>query len=140
MKRTPMPPRKRSLARVSKGKRHDERRAEAERQEWKDRFFGRCMACGRFCETDTHEIVRRAQSSRWAHTCNYLELCRHPCHAERFANVTLAPHAAQLALKRLRDPDHYCYESFLEVLGRPRTAVTPEEVELAYRTLLMIGA
>lgn len=109
-----------------------------ERSEWAMQFL-LCMACGMRHGTETHEIVRRSQATnRWAHTANYLRLCQ-PCHAERFANVTVAPYAAQLALKRLCDPEHYDYEKFLEIRGRAATCVTPEEVELAYRTLVMVG-
>lgn len=94
-------------------------------------YYGLCM--------DTHEIVRRSQAPyRWCNLANLIRTCRR-CHDEALCNVTVAPYAAQMAIKKLRDPEHYDYEAFVEILGRGPQCVTPEEIELCSRTLQMVG-
>lgn len=110
-----------------------------ERKAWGEQF-DRCMCCNEpwFSGLETHEIVRRSQSSRWCHPTNFLRLCG-SCHADKFCNVTVAPYAVQAAVKVLRDPENWDYAAFVEVLGRGPQCVTPEEIELAKRALLMAG-
>lgn len=113
----------------------------AERKSWAAQF-SRCMACGNaatWMPLQTHEIVRRSQApGRWCHVANFLQLCE-PCHSERFANVTLAPYAAQLAIKYVFDRDNYNLEEFIRILGRASFAVTYSEVNLCISALALRG-
>jgi 5-methylcytosine-specific restriction endonuclease McrA len=110
------------------------------RKAWGEAFTV-CMLCGEpwFDGLQTHEIVRRSQAPyRWCHPTNFLRLCG-SCHEDKFCNVTLAPYAVQAAVKKLRDPDNWDYEAFVEILGRGPQCVTPEEIELAVRAFQMVG-
>ena len=53
--------------------------------------------------------------------------------------MTVAPYPVVLAVKKIKDPDNYSLERFLEILGRGPQAVTEREVEIAYRALKMVG-
>lgn len=78
-----------------------------ERVAWARRKKQACMACGAtnvWPALQIHEIERRAHCpDTWCHPSNLLYLCE-PCHAGDFASM---PHARQLAVKWLADPDGF---------------------------------
>ena len=85
-----------------------------------EHFDGGCMYCGRNPRNllggelalECHEIERRSHAAgRWGVRCNYLLLDR-ACHAGPFATMD---HAAQLAIKLLRNPDDFSLVDWLEI-------------------------
>ena len=71
-----------------------------------------------------HEIERRsAAPNNWWHPCNALLLCNR-CHSGVFAAM---PHAAQLAVKLVADPDDFDLNEWLLIkdpAGRAPNRVT----------------
>lgn len=95
-------------------------------------MFDRCMGCqggGDWRGLQIHEICRRSHArNRWANASSYLLLCA-ACHEGVFAS---APHAFQLAIKALRDPEHYSLDDWLSIGdpdGRAPNRVTKEEID-----------
>jgi hypothetical protein len=75
---------------------------------------------------EVHEIERKSHApKRWAHRCNYLLLC-HQCHSGPFAAM---PHAKQLAVKLVRDPNHFELVTWLRL--RDPELRAPERVTIA---------
>lgn len=109
----------------------------ADRKAWRDSMPQRCMACGRAPDDryvthevpvwlEVHEIERRGHAPKsYGHPCNYLLLC-HWCHGKMGAPDW--PHARQLALKRLRDHEHFDLEAWLSLKPRPATYVTINDI------------
>jgi hypothetical protein len=105
------------------------------RREWKHSRPRRCMSCMEVFPWDrleVHEIERRSMASNkwWPITdegrhCNGLLLCRE-CHSGQFATM---PHAKQLALKAVMDPENYDLQAWLDIKPRPSTYATQEEVD-----------
>lgn len=96
-----------------------------------------CWICGsssNWMPLQIHEIVRRSQSSKALHRCNYFRTC-YRCHDEYLASKATAPHAVQLAYKKIHDSAHYDLAEWYEIAGRPATYVTPEEVELCIKAI-----
>ena len=100
-----------------------------DRSEWATNFHC-CMGCGGNGDwrgLQIHEICRRGQASKaWGHRANYLLLCA-VCHEGVFAN---APHAFQLAVKYMRDKEHYSLDDWRNIDDPTRRAnrVTEQEV------------
>jgi hypothetical protein len=129
-----------SPSNVYKAEIHDDRVA------WRDRQLPRCMWC--LCSESTaiyerfglhqHEIERRAHASKTCLVdCNYLMLCG-TCHNGPFANLKTWPHAKQLALKMLRNPDDYDLAAWLLIKfpdGKAPNRVTQSEVDAFYKEL-----
>jgi len=97
-----------------------------ERDEWRYAMPQECMNCGSRDMLEIHEMERKSHASgRWGHTCNYLLLCQ-VCHADDFAAM---PHERQLAVKLVRDAEHFDLESWLRI--RDAELRAPERVTLA---------
>lgn len=93
------------------------------RREWAN-GFGYCFVCrGPAC--DIHEIERKshAPAFQWAHTCNYMSVCR-TCHDGPLATMR---HARQLAFKLLSDAEHFD----LEIWNQLREGDGPPRVTLS---------
>ena len=94
------------------------------------------MCCLINLATDVHEIERRSHAPwRWADVCNYLFVCEE-CHSEELATM---PHARQLAIKQMEDPENYNLQDWLRVRDpelRAPERVTQEEVNEFCRLLL----
>jgi hypothetical protein len=109
------------------------------RNEWKQSMPERCMWCeGSFprIKLEVHEMERKSHArNRWwpEDACNGLVLCPH-CHSEYFATM---PHAKQLAVKLLEDPNHFNLQGWLEVGGRPDSYVTMEDIVEEVKELLL---
>ena len=115
---------------------------EQDRQAWYHEQPKRCMYCGaspRWPELQVHEIERKSQAPRsWAQRCNYLLLCQ-PCHAGPFATM---PHAKQLALKYLCDPEHFDLSGWLKIKdpnGLAPNRVRQEEIDKYVQELLLLA-
>ena len=105
---------------------------EPERLAWRLSQHQFCMLCGKKADwlpLSVHEIERRGHApTRWANPCNYLLLCCR-CHEGPFATMS---HARQLAIKLVRDPDHYDLEAWLRIKDptlRAPNRVTQKEVD-----------
>lgn len=104
--------------------------------------FGYCMRCldewKRTClmfGLQTHEIARGVHRKEAVkHRATMLRLCE-LCHD----TVSRWPIAAQLALKRMRDPEHYDRVLVNRIRGRQPEAVTELEVDQAEQQLLDDG-
>lgn len=100
------------------------------RNKWRDSLIDpdRCMYCGKgdgWPGLQIHEIERRSQAAgRWAHTANFLVLCEQ-CHADEFGAM---PHARQLAVKLLKDAEHFDLSAWLKIKDPELRA--PERVTL----------
>jgi 5-methylcytosine-specific restriction endonuclease McrA len=101
-----------------------------DRQAWAANFYC-CMGCGGtgdFRGLQIHEICRKSHAvNKWAHPATYLLLCA-VCHEGPFAT---APHAFQLAVKYLRDREHYSLADWLRIEDpalRAPLRVTEQEV------------
>lgn len=82
----------------------EDTRAEEERKQWGQRFT-RCWACGAAnTQLDTHEIVRRSETSDWRWPQNYVRLCRE-CHEEAHGGDLTK--GVLMTLKLLFDPMEY---------------------------------
>lgn len=86
-----------------------------DREAWAAQFTT-CMNCGTkasWLPLETHEIERKSHAPRsWAHRCNYLRLCStNGCHNA----VDQRTHAAQLRLKRDKDPENYDLQAWLRL-------------------------
>lgn len=82
----------------------EDTRAEEERKQWGQRFI-RCWACGAAnTQLDTHEIVRRSETSDWRHEANYSRLCRE-CHEECHGGWLTK--GILMTLKLIHDPGAY---------------------------------
>lgn len=107
-----------------------------DRREWRHSMPQMCMHCDwdeKPKLLEVHEIERRSQAvNRWWHRCQGLLLC-HACHSGIYDSM---PHARQLAVKYLKDPEHYDLEAWLKIKPRPSTYVTEEEVMREVRDLL----
>lgn len=105
--------------------------------------YGRCMVCGdgwRFADyfpkvLDPHEIAR-GPARRKAVDCPaaWLVLCRQ--HHEEMGDYSVWPVVAQLALKRLRDPEHYDRQAVNLLRGRAPEAITDAEVDAAEKQVV----
>lgn len=105
-------------------------RVSASRKKWRESQPQRCMNCGSRRWLEVHEIERKAQAPRaWGHVANYLLLCA-ACHHGEFDTMS---HSQQLALKWLKDREHYDLEQWLSLKPRPSTYVTQEEVSAHVR-------
>lgn len=93
----------------------------------------RCMMCGTAYPSDVHEIVRKSQAPRaWGVVENYLLLCR-DCHDMIHRhNIVIA---RQLAIKLLRDPDHFGLEAINEIKPGCPTAMR----EVVQQLLFLVG-
>lgn len=87
------------------------------RREWAAGMPKTCMWCGRkeaWPGLQIHEIQRRSQSPRrWGSLSNYLVLCS-ACHSGEFETM---PHAKQLAVKKIMDPENFDFEEWLTIRG-----------------------
>jgi hypothetical protein len=111
-----------------------------DREDWGESMKRRCMYCllkeGLVTGAlQIHEITRRsAAPTRWADRSNYLLLCQ-LCHSGPFA--AMEP-AKELAVKMLRDPEHYDIDRWLRVQDqwlRAPLRVTQSEVDAFYKEL-----
>lgn len=96
------------------------RESRDDRMSWRDSMPQRCMVCGWTMGKsigpavwlEVHEIQPRSQAAgRWAHHSNYLLTCNH-CHANTLASM---PHAEQLAIKLVKDADHFDLDAWLRI-------------------------
>lgn len=67
----------------------------------------RCWGCGCRSRLETHEIVRRSETSDWRHSENYTRLCDQ-CHAEAHGGYLTKD--VLLTLKLLFDPAAFSVE------------------------------
>jgi hypothetical protein len=89
--------------------------------------FRSCMMCQRKPPTDVHEIARGASRGRAVLLrVTWLALCR-DCHEEA-GDYSKWPITKQLALKLLRDPEHYDRVAVNRIRRRADDAITEEEV------------
>ena len=112
-----------------------------DREAWRESVPQVCMWCGTADASalwgpcgglQIHEMERRSHASkRWWHRCNGLLLCG-VCHGMDFAAM---PHAAQLAVKLARDPEHFDLAEWLAIGSRPATYVTVEDVKAEYKRI-----
>lgn len=100
-----------------------------------------CWLCGREEwqlvkpeRLEVHEICRCAHSTKAWHRCNYFRACTE-CHAGPLDAKDQMPHALQLAIKFMRDREHFDLQKWHEIVGRPTTYVTIEEVELCLKSI-----
>jgi 5-methylcytosine-specific restriction endonuclease McrA len=103
-----------------------------DRDQWRLEQLQVCMYCGgndSFLPLQVHEIERRSHTpKRWDNRANYLLLCG-PCHSGPFATM---PHAQQLAVKLIRDPENYNLDAWLRLRDpelRAPNRVTQNEVD-----------
>ena len=77
---------------------------------------------------EVHEIERKSHAPKsWGNTANYLLLCQR-CHAGVFATM---PHAKQLAVKLIKDFEHFDLYEWLRIRDpelRAPERVTMDEV------------
>lgn len=78
----------------------DMARLNEEREAWSKRY-GRCWSCGGTRMLETHELVRKSETSEWRHAANYIRLCR-SCHEE--AHGGFLTKGILLTLKLIMDP------------------------------------
>lgn len=81
----------------------EDRDAEEARRQWSMRFT-RCWSCGARDNLDTHEIVRRSETSAWRDERNYSRLCR-ACHEECHGGWLTK--GILMTLKLINDPGAY---------------------------------
>ena len=103
-----------------------DREIRKERNEFKAEFYI-CMRCQTALATDCHEIARGsyrhiAKMERVAWLC----LCPE-CH-EHMGDYSEWPLSRQLALKLLRDPQHFNLKRINEIRGRADTGILMFEV------------
>lgn len=103
-----------------------------DREQWRMEQSQVCMYCGgnkSYLPLQVHEIERRSQCpTRWDNRVNFLLLCS-VCHSGPFATM---PHADQLAVKMVADPENYDLESWLRLKDpqlRAPNRVTQVEVD-----------
>lgn len=100
------------------------------RREWKASTPDFCMYCLKpfpDLKLQVHEIERRshAHNKWWPESgCNGLKLCER-CHAGEFSTM---PHAKQLAVKLIQDPECFDLGEWLSIKPRPPEYVTLREV------------
>ena len=115
------------------------------RDEWSEEQWG-CMACDHRWHNSihrwhnnilhTHEIVTRACNANSPNEpCTWLRVCRE-CHGQMVGGTSAWPIARQLALKKLRDPEHYDRQRVNVLRGRAPDAITEEEVDSYMEGLL----
>lgn len=108
------------------------RQVRDDREDWRAVTPDFCMWCGAagqasfgYSPLHIHEMERRSHASgRWGVRCNYLKLCN-DCHADVFDTM---PHAKQLAVKLVKDPDHFDLEQWLRL--RDPALLAPERVTM----------
>lgn len=95
----------------------------------------RCWICGAPA-SDVHEIARGVHRKQaLEERCTWLKLCRE-CHRNKvhgggwWARIT-----SQLALKMVRDAEHYDRQRVNEIRGRMPDAITEREVALEMEEL-----
>lgn len=101
-----------------------------DRDEWAASMPKVCMGCGSTKNLHVHEISRRGKSpANCLDRCNYLLLCD-PCNCGPFNSIGTRPHAMQLAIKKLHDPENFKLEAWLQ-LRDPRAMdyVTMDEIQ-----------
>jgi hypothetical protein len=107
-----------------------------DRREWKAEQKEQCCYCLAkipYDRLEIHEIERKSQApNRWGLECNYLLLCR-TCHAGPFATM---PHAKQLAVKLIQNPNDFDLKEWLTIRPRPWSYCTMAEVVQEMRDLL----
>ena len=114
------------MRRVSKKRAREIRQAKPGRDQFAEEF-GRCMICGKRSGLETHEIARGShRRAAYGRRCCWLRLCR-DCH-DACGRYALWPVERQLALKLLRDSEHYDLEAFNAVRPRDIHAITQSEV------------
>ncbi|AMV35671.1 hypothetical protein VN12_26500 [Pirellula sp. SH-Sr6A] len=103
-----------------------------DRESWRLEHPQRCMSCGgssSWPPLAVHEIERRSHAVKcWGHRCNYM-LVDSYCHEQILA---AAPHAMQLAIKKISDPWNYDLNAWLRLRDKSLMAprrVTQEEVD-----------
>lgn len=116
------------------------------RREWRAKQVQRCMLCldARKPEKlQVHEIDRKSQApNNWwplededgndINGCNGILTCG-LCHATKLDTM---PHAKQLAIKLISDPDHFNLKAWLSIKPRPSSYVTMEEVMEEVRKMM----
>lgn len=104
------------------------------RTEWSWQF-DRCFACNQrhnhaawWMRLQTHEIARGpAKQAAMKEPAAWLRVCRQ-CH-DAMDDYSKWPIARQLALKKLRDPEHYDRVKVNELRGEAPESITEEEVD-----------
>lgn len=87
---------------------------------------------------DIHEIARGShRAEALHHRACWLRLCR-ACH-EAIGDASAWPVAAQLALKKVHDPQWYDRELVNRVRGRAPESITEEEVDVWVEKLRDMG-
>ena len=101
-----------------------------------------CWVCGARNNLVIHEMAKRSQApNKWGERCNYFLACN-TCNCDVLEDPTLAH---QLAIKALRDPDHYDRRRVNELRGRAPDAIDAEDVmhaltEIAFCALAKVVA
>lgn len=109
-----------------------------DREAWREEMPPRCMKCLKKFDdwrwSEIHEIEKRSQApNNWWARCSAILLCN-PCHWE-MDDAAEWPHAKQLAIKWLRDPENFDLDAWLAIKPRPDSYVTVEEIEAWMQTL-----
>jgi hypothetical protein len=100
-----------------------------DRNGWRESHPQVCMRCGiRPGFLEIHEILRRSRCVNWGFRANYLALCGN-CHVY-FDASNRETMTEALAIKKIRDPDHYDLNLWLRMRDeRAMEFITDEEVE-----------
>lgn len=114
------------------------------REEW-SRDHCRCFVCGLESRSgenlETHEIADGfARGKALLEPATWLRLCgrfANDCHQGQHGlhHKGIWPLSRQLALKKLRDPEHYNRLAVLRLKRLPDTAVTEDEVDAEAKRL-----
>jgi len=107
------------------------RRVERDRAAWKDEALGRypaCWVCGAQDHESplvVHEMAKRSQApNKWGERCNYFLACN-PCNCAILQQLGIE---YQLALKLLRDPEHFDRQQVNVLRGRAPDAVSEQDL------------
>jgi hypothetical protein len=88
----------------------------------------KCLWCGA-TPVSVHEIARgQARARAYAEPSTWMPLCW-PCNSGPFNDKGKWPEAAQLALKYLRDAQHYDLVRYNAVVGYGPERITQEDVD-----------
>jgi hypothetical protein len=127
MKRSPMPPRKKPMNKVSTKTRKTRSDSKDARAQYVAEHWT-CQCCMKRQATECHEIVTRAKNAKSIlyRSC-YLALCE-LCHGNEVSDYSRYPVSRQLALKLVSDGDHFNLQEVNRLRGRDENAITLADV------------
>ena len=107
----------------------------------RDDFRNECSACwvcgADFCPSgfDVHEIARGVHRKQaLEHRCCWIFTCR-DCHSSQLGSYDFWDPTMQLALKMIRDPEHYDRIADNRIRSRADDAISERDVALAVAVL-----